>query len=111
MLAHVMTFGKKMWTTFKFQQKSRLTFHNENYEPHIKKKKEEKEKDKRSDPVKCIKGRGEAAACPALTPPAVTKSQRTVVGCSSLSFFLHSSVTHFLALLKNPNGESFKVRP
>lgn len=54
--------------------------------------------------------RQEAAAWPALTPLTET-SQRTVVDFSLFSFFLLSLVTNFLVLLKNPIGESLKVRP
>lgn len=68
-------------------------------------------KKKKSDTLKRVRVRKEAAARPALTSRTVTMSQRTVVDCSSLPFFLLSSVTHFLALLKHPIGESFKVRP
>lgn len=79
---------------------------------HILKKTQTQNKNhNKTKTLKCVKARKEAAAYPALTPLTVTMSQRTVVDCSSLPFFLLSSVTHFIALLKNPIGESFKVRP
>lgn len=68
-------------------------------------------KKKKSDTLKHVEVRKEAAACPALTPLTVTMSRSTVVDGSSLPFFLPSSVTHFLAPLKNPISERLTVRP